>query len=229
MNIPQISKKFDTLPECPPILLRTEFFNSAVLIPLVDINNEVHLMLQKRANGIRQPGEICFPGGKFDVGADKTYLETAIRETVEETGISRNYIKIFRQLGILLNPAGLAVEAFIGEIANFNSDDLTPAPDEVERIFLVPLKFFIDNPPEEYSVRIQILSKFNDKDGNEIELLPVTRLGLPESYNNPWRGTTQRVLYYKTSNGPVWGITAEIIYQFITRLKLAKNYKTVKK
>ena len=77
------------LPKYPGILGKDAFFNSAVLIPFVTINNELSLLFEKRAANIRQGGEICFPGGEFDASEDDSFEQTAIRETEEETGITR--------------------------------------------------------------------------------------------------------------------------------------------
>ncbi len=39
---------------------------SAVVLPLVDVNNQAHVLLCKRANYlVHHPSEICLPGGKF--------------------------------------------------------------------------------------------------------------------------------------------------------------------
>ncbi|WP_242949697.1 NUDIX domain-containing protein [Clostridium pasteurianum] len=68
---------------------RDEFFNSSVLIPLILIQDEYHLVFQKRNKNISQGGEVCFPGGKFDDKLDKNSLETAIREIYEEFNLKR--------------------------------------------------------------------------------------------------------------------------------------------
>jgi len=45
------------------IIQKEEYLNTAVLIPLLDINNEYHFLFEKRSANIRQGGEICFLGG----------------------------------------------------------------------------------------------------------------------------------------------------------------------
>ena len=46
---------------------------SAVLVPLVRQNGEYCLLYEIRSAAVRQPGEVCFPGGKREPG------ETAIQ------------------------------------------------------------------------------------------------------------------------------------------------------
>ena len=75
------------LPKHPNVLGRDRFFNSAVLIALVDIDKIPHLLLQKRAKGIKQGGDICFAGGGFDEKLDKNFKDTVYRELFEELGI----------------------------------------------------------------------------------------------------------------------------------------------
>lgn len=51
------------LPSVQGILGKEEYFNFAVLIPLISIDDGYNFLFEKRAANIRQAGEICFPGG----------------------------------------------------------------------------------------------------------------------------------------------------------------------
>ena len=53
-----------------------------------------------------------------------------------------------------------------------------------------------------------------DSNGNELQLLPVKELGLPKRYAGPWTKGKHRILVYKTPEEVVWGITAEIVFEF---------------
>jgi peroxisomal coenzyme A diphosphatase NUDT7 len=70
--------------------------------------------------------------------------------------------------------------------------------------------------------RLEIHSTDFDKDGNKIELLPVEKLGLPSLYSKPWRNGSYRVIVYHTKPDVIWGLTAEIIYEF-SRLMNTEN------
>jgi len=58
----------------------------AVLVPLVEREGKLRLLYEVRAQGMkRQPGEVCFPGGRMEPGEDP--IACALRETQEELGI----------------------------------------------------------------------------------------------------------------------------------------------
>src|ERR1017187_9298541 len=98
------------LPKIPGILRKKEYFNAAVLIPLVWHNEEYNFLFEKRVAKIRQGSEICFPGGEYDPDIDKSLLETAIRETREELGIKREKIKVIGKMDILVGNMGVTVD-----------------------------------------------------------------------------------------------------------------------
>ena len=201
------------------IIGKEKYLNSAVLIPIVSIDGNEFVLFQKRSQIVRQPGEVSFPGGHFDVDKDKDFLSTAVRETCEELGISENKIDIVGKLGTLVAPMGVIVEAYIG-ILNINSlDELTIDRKEVESVFIIPLDFFIDNQPTEYFTRLELHPYITNENGQREELLPVMELGLPEIYSFPWIRGKQRVLVYRTTEEIIWGITAELIYELSNRLK----------
>ncbi|MDO9576308.1 MAG: NUDIX domain-containing protein [Candidatus Cloacimonadales bacterium] len=87
----ELIKLLDKLPAESGILGSRNYFKSVILIPFVKIENLYHILFEKRANGIRQDGEISCPGGGFDAVHDKNYQETAIRETCEELGVPEKY------------------------------------------------------------------------------------------------------------------------------------------
>ena len=58
----------------------------SVLMPFVTTENGDALLLEIRSDNVKQPGEICFPGGEVEKG--ESFKQCAIRETFEETGLS---------------------------------------------------------------------------------------------------------------------------------------------
>lgn len=212
IDIDELKKK---LPECPGIIGKEEYFNSAVLIPLININEELHFLFEKRSAKIRQGGEICFPGGEFDRGKDKSYLEASIRETMEELGISRDKIKILGNLDTFIGPMGVTVDTFVALLEINNIDEIKTDKNEVEKIFTIPVSFFIDNPPDEYEMRLEMHPYYVNGEGKKVELFPAEQLGLPEKYSKPRRGKNHKVYVYKTKPDTVWGITAKLILEFV--------------
>jgi peroxisomal coenzyme A diphosphatase NUDT7 len=211
-----ISKIFSTE---PTIIGREKYLNSAVLIPVLSIDDTEYLLFQKRSKNVRQPGEVSFPGGHFEKTKDKDFLSTAIRETCEELGIGEQHISVLGKLGTLIAPMGVIVETYVGTL-NINSlDELNIDTKEVEKVFLVPLDYFIQNKPTEYITRLELHPSIKNESGGREELLPVKDLGLPDRYAFPWTRGKHRVLVYRNTKEIIWGITAELIYELINKLK----------
>lgn len=199
------------------IIGRESSMNSAVMVLFCEIDEKIYILFEKRAEGIRQGSEISFPGGRRDA-SDFSFCETALRETYEEIGLSKERITDVRKYGTLIIPTGVVVEAYIGYVKNFSFGELNVNRDEVEKIFLVPLDYFIENKPSIEYVTVQNEPFYTDKEGNKIEL-NVKRWGLPEKYHQPWKGTPRRLLFYKYDNETIWGITGEIIYSIASSIK----------
>ena len=117
--------------------------SAAVLIILKDLEKEPSLILTKRAANLRHhAGQVAFPGGMWESG-DKSLTETALREASEEIGLSRESVEIIA----MLPPASpwrrdIDVTPFVSTAVG--DLDLTANPDEIESIFDVPLKAFLD-------------------------------------------------------------------------------------
>ncbi|MGL4970794.1 MAG: NUDIX hydrolase, partial [Cetobacterium sp.] len=125
------------------IIGKDRYFNSAVIALVVEKNDENYFLFQKRAKGIRQAGDISFPGGKVE--ENETALEASLRECYEEIGIKSVHIK--GKVGTLVIPSGVMVEAFLGFVKESEFINLKINEDEVEECFLVPVQFFKNNEP----------------------------------------------------------------------------------
>jgi len=115
---------------------------AAVLIALIEEEQQLSVVLTKRANHLKHhPGQISFPGGKMEE-YDDGFIGAAIREAEEEIGLNRNNINIIGQLlpyetisGYIVTP----IIAFIDNKQNYVIDE-----NEVAEIFQVPLQHFLD-------------------------------------------------------------------------------------
>lgn len=118
---------------------------AAVLMPLVDVP-EPRVILTVRSNSMpTHAGEVAFPGGKRDPG-DKDLLMTALRESEEEVGLSADYVDVIGQLSPLASRYGMKVTPFVGIVRP--EAELQAEPGEIDTIFQVPLRFFLDESPE---------------------------------------------------------------------------------
>lgn len=211
MNHKQLEILVSNLPQNPGILGKNEYFNSAVLIPLFESNGEFHLLFEKRAASIRQGGEICFPGGEIE-NSDKNVIETAIRETEEEIGIPKKKISVLGKLDTLIGPRGITVEPVVAEIEINDIRKFKLDKTEVEKVFSVPVSYFLHNPPKTYKVLSNInYQMFNEK-GEEESLIP------QNSSEKSYTENIREVLVYKTNGEVIWGITARLIFEIITKL-----------
>lgn len=199
------------------IIGREALMNSAVMVLFCEIDGEIFILFEKRAEGIRQGGEVSFPGGKRDFN-DANFLETALRETYEEIGLKKERITDIRKYGTIVLPTGIIVESFIGYVKDFSLEELTTNKDEVERIILVPIDYFFETEPDRDFVSVENEPFYIDKNGNKIEF-QAKKWGLPEKYTRPWNGRPRRLLFYLYGGDVIWGITGEIIYSISRELR----------
>lgn len=211
MNEKLFKKILRALPGEPGVINSSEYPRSAVLAALYEKEGKQHLIFQKRSPGIRQGGEICFPGGRFDSEQDRSMEDTAVRETMEEMGIGRDHIKIIGQTDTLVASMGAVVHCFLGVLDIEDLTELNINKAEVEKVFSVPLKWFIENPPAQYTVQLEVKPKYRDSEGKEVILLPVEELGLPDRYSRPWSRGNHNVYVYKAEGETIWGITAQLV------------------
>ena len=213
MNINDIKQK---LPITIGINGREEYFSSVVLLLLIPVEGEYHIVFEKRASNIRQAGEISLPGGKCE--DNETLETTAIRETTEELGIPADKINILGRLDTIIAPLGVIVDVFVGT-ADITLSQMLINHDEVERAFTVPVSFFENTTPEEYKVMVKVHPTYIDETTNkEVILFPSAQLGVPEKYKTPWGKLSNKVYVYKTEGEVIWGITARIILDFVSKL-----------
>ena len=91
--------------------------DAAVLVPLYIEDDEIHAVFTKRREDLRRhPGEISFPGGRYDEG-EPDLRATALREAHEEIGLPPDAVEILGALQPTPTIAtGYAVYPFVGLI-----------------------------------------------------------------------------------------------------------------
>jgi 8-oxo-dGTP pyrophosphatase MutT (NUDIX family) len=195
-----------------------KYFKASVAIPIFCKDGEEHILFEKRAADIRQGGEVSLPGGECEEHEKDSSL-TVIRETCEELGIGKEKINYLGKFGLLVTPFGALIDVHIIELLISNIEELNFDRTEVESVFSLPIKFFYENEPDVFYAKSQVVPNYSDVNGNSVELFPAKKYGLPEKYSKPWGTHKHRILVYKTEPEIVWGITAEIIYDFVKKLK----------
>jgi 8-oxo-dGTP pyrophosphatase MutT (NUDIX family) len=100
------------------------------------------LLFTRRTDTLaRHSGQVSFPGGRSEAH-DLSAVETALRETFEETGISASFITVAGYLDRYLTGTGFDIQPVVGVLAEGFA--LVPDPREVAEIFEVPLAFLRD-------------------------------------------------------------------------------------
>lgn len=99
------------------------------------------LFTQRTAHLARHAGQVSFPGGRLHHD-DPSLVETALRETAEETGIEAVYITVVGFLDAYETRTGFVILPVVGLVAD--TFRLSPNPHEVASVFEVPLAFLLD-------------------------------------------------------------------------------------
>ncbi|WP_019153442.1 NUDIX hydrolase [Robertmurraya massiliosenegalensis] len=190
----------------PGILGRDKYSNYAVLLPIIEKNNELHVLFEVRSYEMRrQPGEICFPGGRVDP-SDPSERHTAIRETSEELGIEETSIEKVFPLDFVVNPFGSTIYPFVGFLKDATPFSINKA--EVAEIFTVPLSFLQKVEPDIYHIHFKPVPE---------ESFPYEKIVGGEKYKWQIRGMEEHFYYFEDK--VIWGLTARILSHFLTLIR----------
>jgi 8-oxo-dGTP pyrophosphatase MutT (NUDIX family) len=114
---------------------------ASVLLPVVARDEPMLLFTRRTETLARHSGQVSFPGGRSEE-SDLSPVETALRETFEETGIAPGFITVAGYLDRYLTGTGFDIQPVVGVLADGFA--LVPDPREVAAIFEVPLAFLLD-------------------------------------------------------------------------------------
>lgn len=185
-----------------PVDVKNRF---SVMIPLIKRDEEIHLLFEKRAFTLRnQPGEISFPGGRIEKG--ESPREAAIRETAEELLISEREIEIYSEGDFVVNPYAAIIYTFVGEIKK-DFDKISPSEDEVEKVFTVPLSYFLKTKPKSYKINLRV--ERNKEFPYHL---------IPNGVNYKFKRGREEVLFYEYEDEIIWGFTAKMARRFVENL-----------
>lgn len=126
-----------------------KFSKRAVVQSAVIVMHELStdsLVLTKRSNELhRHPGEICFPGGIWDVN-DEDFYETASRELYEELGIEANRLTLIKKLDIEETLLGTIIHPWFVSIES--TRPYSQNPEEVTALIFIPMSLVVN--PDNY-------------------------------------------------------------------------------
>ncbi|MCL1983291.1 MAG: CoA pyrophosphatase [Clostridiales bacterium] len=203
MNIGDIEKKLSG--RAPGVIGKHSCYS--VLVPLVEKDGELNLLFEVRSYGMkRQPGEVCFPGGKIEAG--ETEEQCAVRETIEELGVGRDAIRVIAQLDRVHTYSNSTLYSFLGTIEYDGLLHEKINRKEVESVFYLPLSELLENDPFVY--KMEVLPDVGED-------FPYEMINFSEGYN--WKKGITEVPIYKLEGKIIWGLTARISHNLVKILK----------
>lgn len=134
-------------PEPQDVLMRfiapgARVIDAAVLVPIVRRPAALQVLLTQRTSHLSDhAGQISFPGGRVEE-TDASREETALRETEEEIGLSRERISVLGRLPMYEIPTGFRITPVVAWVEP--PFELVLDAFEVASAFEAPLAHFID-------------------------------------------------------------------------------------
>lgn len=123
-----------------------DYKKSAVMILFMEKEGSPHVLLTLRTDKVStHKGQVSFPGGRYD-STDKNFLDTALRETMEEVGIPPEEIEVLGEFDEYISIAGYHVYVYVGALNSVQQ--YSESEDEIEEILEVPFSIFYN---EEYN------------------------------------------------------------------------------
>ena len=116
---------------------------AAVLLPLYYKQGEYYILFTKRTEMVTEhKGQICFPGGVYQK-EDGALLNTALRECVEEIGLTADMIEVLGELdSITTATSGYVISSFVGSVSWPHT--LKMDPRETDELIEVPIPALLD-------------------------------------------------------------------------------------
>ncbi len=114
---------------------------AAVLIPLLADADEISVLFTLRTAHLHaHAGQVSFPGGGAE-DHDADAIATALRESEEEIGLTRDRVRVLGTLDSYLTVSGYEVTPVVGliDVAQYGVPAWRPDEFEVAEIFNVPL------------------------------------------------------------------------------------------
>lgn len=180
----------------------------AVLLPLVEVEGELHILYEVRGKNISQPGETSFPGGAVEKG--ETFEQAAVRETMEELNLRREQIRVIGEIDYIVSDFAV-IHCFVGELMDVTVDEVR-FNREVDKVFTVPVRYFQEHKPIYYASEVQ----YKHAKDFPFHLLPQGK-----SYK--FRRGMHYIPFYELKENRLWGFTANLTDRFIEIVESRKS------
>jgi 8-oxo-dGTP pyrophosphatase MutT (NUDIX family) len=168
------------------------FRKAAVLIPLFCDQGEWQILFTRRTDRVQtHKGQVSFPGGGMEPWDDGPE-ETALRETFEEIGLPAVQVSILGKLADSPTISNFVITPVVGRITW--PFEFILSPDEVGRVFTVPLWWLADE--------------------QNYELKPFVRINGHEE---------MVVQYHAYDNEIIWGVTGRLMVNLVQVLGESSN------
>lgn len=178
----------------------------AVLVPLVEREDGWYLLYEVRARSMRrQPGEVCFPGGRIE---EESPEACALRETEEELSIPSSAVRILGRLDFIAHRANFIMYPILALVDARAVEHMTLNPGEVDETFQVPVRHLLETEPLEYSY--QLIPQ-------PAEGFPYELIGIPRDYR--WQPGGENVPVYPWEGRAIWGLTGRITRHLVALLR----------
>ena len=121
------------------------YIHAAVLMPIFRDEHGYSVLFTKRTNKVEHhKGQISFPGGAVEE-QDQSLVETALRESHEEIGLSMEDVDLLGRIDdTLTDVSSFIVHPFVGQVPY--PYDFKINTQEVEQLIMVPLDIFLYDP-----------------------------------------------------------------------------------
>lgn len=179
---------------------------SSVLATIIVDGNDLSFLFTRRTTTMSAfAGHLSFPGGRIDAG-DETPLATALRETAEEIGLTRERIRPLGYFTELHTHFGTLVICYGGAIRAAHVPTSPTSPREVAEILRVPIES-LRRPGRARALGIEpSLYRATDYEAR--------RIGSPHA-------PSRTLHYWDLTNDltrertVLWGLTGEIVSRFL--------------
>ena len=181
---------------------------SAVLLPLVETEEGLSVLYEKRTGSISHAGETCFPGGVVEEG--ETPLEAMKREVLEEIGLREGCdYDLYGKFGDFYLITGMHLNIYVAGLLPGALERIKKQDSEVDEVFTIPLVFLTGSEPMYY--RYRLLQEYRDD-------FPYGFVGVKPDYRLPNGKVNMPIWEYR--GHVLWGMTARMTMAFLQAIVL---------